>query len=109
MIGLNDVNAFTEGIGSAAYRLDYLDFCRILEWVPETDYSKAKWLQFKTLAADLSYFTPETLLKLIAAGAEAAARARSQPQPPLLPGSHPMSPRPKEGKRHDRCLPPLQK
>ncbi len=96
-MNVNDVKAFTEGIGSAAWRLDYKEFCRVLGWLPETDHSKAKWIVFRTMVSGLSDFTADTLHRLIAAGEEATAR--SQPAPALPPGNHPMNPRPAQAEK----------
>lgn len=64
------IKELQQGIGTAAWRLNLDRFAEATGWNPEHGYTQDQFKAFAALSKSLSRFDPETLVKLIEAGAQ---------------------------------------
>jgi hypothetical protein len=67
------IKEFQERIGSAAWNLDFFQFCQRAGFDPKHDHAKEKWTAFRALSSNLSKFDAATLEKII-----------TEPAPPVV-------------------------
>jgi hypothetical protein len=65
------VKQFQKAVGTAQWKLGLDKFADAIGSSPEHDYMRDKFREFQALNTALNRFDPETLAKVIAAGAEA--------------------------------------
>jgi hypothetical protein len=57
----HNVHQFIPAISSLHWRINFYEFCHLLDLNPKYRYAEEKWEQFKLLNKGLSYFDPQTL------------------------------------------------
>lgn len=63
------IKEFQQAIGTAAWNLNLDRFAAAIDEDPERDYARQKFRDFSNLSKFISQFTPETLEKILTAGA----------------------------------------
>jgi hypothetical protein len=59
------IKEFQERVSSAAWNLDFFQFCQRAGFDPEQDYAKKKWMAIRALSSNLAKFDAATLEKII--------------------------------------------
>jgi hypothetical protein len=60
-----NITEFVTAISTLHWCCDYYQFCKILGFNPDPEYSRTKWQQFQELNKSLNYFDINSLMKLI--------------------------------------------
>ena len=67
MLTKSEIQKFIIAISSLHWHTDFYQFCQILNFNPDYQYTQEKWQQFQQLNKALNYFDLDCLTKMVEA------------------------------------------